>query len=372
MYQRDRVISSLRDIALTQAQMNDSQAALETCRKALKLIEKVGTPNQKAVSLRDIAGVQAVAGDVIAAQQTAEVILEPSYQEQAIASIIRAQAGSGDYEGALQTVEKLARPADALMSLARIADAQAKAGQVEQARQLAHLAKAKAKALSPRQASHIGDTIARSIVAAQAKSGNFAEAFQTLKSVNNPRIRSSLISVIAKEQENRGDLTGALETLMSSIEPTPDVLVTLAHLKAKSGDPLGALQIAEKISEPLPRVSAYLDIARAQAETGDNTAATASLETMLTASKQLPPAFNPSQFKGKAAIVYATIGNYSRAIELVQAGDSMSRSFFLIQIGRMRAKTGDVAGAIAMAKQMGSHADQANGLIGVAEGLMDR
>ena len=115
----------------------------------------------------------------------------------------------------------------------------------------------------------------------------------------------------------------------------------------------------------------YFEIARAQAEAGDTTAAAKSLDAALKASRGLHSAMNPSQFTGRAAIVHATMGDYDRAFELVLSVDPRARTHFVIEIGKARAKAGHVVDAIDMAKQIGSPTDRAHYLIGVAKGLMD-
>ena len=364
------VIESLRDIARAQSEMGDPQAALDTCRNALKLIEQIEAP-QRAVNFRDIAVDQARAKDVAAALQTAEKISDPSSKDEAIGLISQAQAETGDWQGALRSVERITGGGySAVMALMTIAHAQVQNGQFEQARATAQLAKA-TKSFDRQQAESVDDDVAGWIVQAQLRTGDLPGANETLQSIKNPRFKSLAVGSIARWQGSKGDLKGALATLLAVDPPTDDTLRALAEMKAMSGDSAGALQNAKQISDPTRRMMAYFEIASAQAKAGDMATAAKSLDAALKASRGLQPYQNPSQFYGHAAIIHAKMGEYNRAVERALAVGPEFRPRFLTEIAKMRTKAGDVAGAVEMAKQLGSSADQVNALIGVAEGLMN-
>jgi hypothetical protein len=202
----------------------------------------------KAHALREIAQIQAKAGDMRGALETAATIEDTSSKASALGAIAEAQVKAGDHAGAVMTraqaqqaaaaIENADREADALR---RIADAQATAGDVRGALKTATTienAFKKADALR---------TIAAAQVTAKDSLGaarTFDQALEAAAAISNNVLgKAGAIALIGADRTEAGDMQGALAwAAAQSGDP-------VAKVSALVGVAVGVLQPAGRLGE---------------------------------------------------------------------------------------------------------------------------
>jgi hypothetical protein len=167
--------------------------------------------------LRNIAVVQAKAGDIATALEIAHTIDEPLYRAKALREIATVQAKTGDGQGAMQTFGAAFRAARVIRaatsrveSLCEIATAQMEAE---------HGAQADQTFSSALKAAHANDEPGDSasvfydimeFITAQAKAGDIAAAVRNAHSVEGARFGSRALVDIAAMQAEEGDFEHAM------------------------------------------------------------------------------------------------------------------------------------------------------------------
>jgi len=222
--------------------------------------------------LGDLAGVQIGAGDTEGALRTVNLLHGPAVQAWFYTLTALVQVKHGETKKAqeplweaLQKVEYLPDHVKNYI-LAMIAEVQAKAGYLDAARQTVkniEEPRRRARALT-------------AIAVAHTKAGNLQAALQAAEEIRDDRADDEIgrevgykfaVVEIGREQIDRGDFGGALETLKrveSKMGMARDVALSeTAHAKARLGDVQGALRVAGESG-----MLAYRRIARVQAEAG--------------------------------------------------------------------------------------------------------
>jgi hypothetical protein len=209
--------SALAAIGVAQAKAGDKAGATQSFAQAEALA--VATKDDDwggKMALRDLAVIQAKAGDVVKARITAGLVGPlPLDSPDAWRGIAKAQAKAGDIAGAKATAN--ASPEKAL-ALCEVALAQARGGDRAGASQT--FAEAKAAAGPPTE-SYRGMTWCK-IAAAQAKAGDIAAAHATINSVTEEGFKNIAFAAIATAQVEAGDLAGAKVTINAVLGENAD------------------------------------------------------------------------------------------------------------------------------------------------------
>jgi hypothetical protein len=180
---------------------------------------------------------QAEAGQVEAARQTAQAIPDPDRRSTALLAIAEAQARAGQVEAALQTAQAIENPGRRSWALRTIADMQAEAGQVEAARQTAQA---------------IPDLDRRStallaIAEAQARAGQVEAALPAARAIADPYWRCRALQDIVEGLVASGNdahaAQGILQEAVQTLNAVPhewrrtELLESIACLQVSIGVP---------------------------------------------------------------------------------------------------------------------------------------
>ena len=123
-----RRAGALKDIAAVQAKAGDRQGARATLEVALAALAALDNGFARDQDLVRIAPMQAKAGDPEGARATAGKIEDAKFRGRAFWLVAKAQTEAGDFEGALVSAKRIERPHVKARALAHVAAAQAKAG----------------------------------------------------------------------------------------------------------------------------------------------------------------------------------------------------------------------------------------------------
>ena len=175
------------------------------------------------------------------------------------------QVEAGDLAGAKQTIAGMQKDHQHDRALTIVADRELAAGDIGAALQTVSMT------ADPKARPY------RKIAEAQLAAGDIAGALRQAAAVTNPSDRSFLYVAIVRRQIEHGQLDAALATV--ALVPDPDVakfaLWGAASWQADQGDVPGALASANRIADDATRLSAHLDVARAQLAAGYRQGATA-------------------------------------------------------------------------------------------------
>lgn len=358
------VITCLRDIGTAQVSMGDSAAALQTCAEALNWIGKLDVPEQGWVALRDLAAVQAIAGDLDGALRSVRNIPDAGRKSEALFAVLQARANAGDAEGVLRMLES--DLADSPMGMLRISVIGQLAARTDSQAVNALLDEMRSKAGSPEQREQIELLIEASMFDSYLQADDFEAARQLLGTITDAESKARFALRMAEKQSQAGDVAGALETINSLPSPDDRIQSRLAMLYAESGAIDKAREALAKLPSPPPDPLVYLALAEGYATTGDSEAAVAQLDKALHAAKGLPAYQNPDQYNGRAAVVHAKLGNYDRAVELLES-TTIGSDYAWQQAAVAAAQTNGVENALTLVDKVHKPVLKAYLLIGLAE-----
>jgi hypothetical protein len=282
----DRKKAALQAIVLVQVQSGDITGAY----RLTTLVSN--NPNfQRTLRLRIMAE-QARLGDVQGAMKTFDAYYEP-YWDRYLFHIVAAQIKAGDRDAALRTATKLSSN---VAELSQVAMGFAKAGDEKRAKEIIQTAldqvAAAAQGASPR-------TDTRSLeflVSAQAQTGDFQRAFQTIDRIRDRRLHVFKLVELAQSQIQSGDRQGSKPTLQQAktlVESQPKSrrwagLLAIGLAQSKAGYESAARQTlieaaddAAVIPDILTRSVQLAKVAKAQAEVGDEEAALRTVKAYL-------------------------------------------------------------------------------------------
>ncbi len=344
-----------KDYAL--ASISATQAARDDVAGALTTIADLRESSVQQSAREKICAAQVRAGDVGEAVDTA--MQNGFSRERALRIAAREQARSGDLSGAIRTAKKIGQGLARDYALSEVAQVQAGAGDI-------------AGALA------IADTIDSldahaaamwSVVLAQAENGNVKAALQAAQSapaLGNERDRA--LASIAKAQAKTGMFDQALNTI-KKIRSEGDRGTALGHIsaaQARAGDSAGALETLRRIADEHARLQAFQVVLQSQAERGlfGDELSTAAAEEF-------------TEFRGDAqgyvAVALALGGDAPKALEVFHKAklpDNTSSTSFVLGIAQAQASSGDVPGALAWVRQLPSPQERVAGLVGVAMGII--
>jgi hypothetical protein len=358
---------------------------------ARPLLSKIPGDHQR--TLEEIAVLQAQSGDVDGALKAAES-LGPGARYRILNAKAEGELDRGDLKAALATASSLRLPDDEF--LWELAYAQAKAGNLQAARQAGmRIQDAGMKADIPRQIvrgySDAGDFAAALQVAtklspdlrrrvlceiaeAQLKAGNkqaaqntFSEAIRLALRIRNVGERGNSLGQIAKSQLGSGVEPTALQE-MRKLAEDPAYKPNLSSLAAAERE-YGNLENAEKL---YLKSEEWGGAALVETERGDVARA---LEA---AQKSSTNPANVSYTISQMAVVRARHSDYSSALALLPKiriqGKDFEESYLadsLRKIVRGKAKEGGASEAIKWVNEQASAYARSDGLIGIAEGILE-
>ncbi len=185
-------------------------------------------------------------------------------------------------DAARKDVRLISKAEDKAAAYLTIAAAQAKAGDATGARKSLEEATAAAVGILQEDKRTSADT---DIMLALAECGQVAKAKAMAATIRDAARMAAAYSRIARAEANRGDKAGARQTLELAKSSATRISeewyrlladVDIAIGQAEAGDVAAAKAIAENLTMPAAKGSAYRAIAKAQAKLGDLAAAKAS------------------------------------------------------------------------------------------------
>jgi tetratricopeptide (TPR) repeat protein len=257
-------VSALARIAIAQAKAGDRAGAEHTFRQALETInafrQRIRTPDEKfllggfvRISLQEIAVARARAGDFKGALETAAAIEDEVTKADALREIAKLQAKAGDQAAARSTC---------VQALGVMSKIEAHSLKVEA---LVEIAKAQAE-IGDRPAS--AKTLEQALQAASATYNFGPEAHNTANARSESpqhRQRRDALTEIAVVQARAGDIKSALKTAGTIKGNSSDfqgsALQKIAEAQAEAGDVRGALEWANTQTSPAAKSRALLGVA---------------------------------------------------------------------------------------------------------------
>jgi hypothetical protein len=243
----------------------------------------------RAEALAYAAVAQAEAGDTAGAMESLALALvntddirSGSDREQALILIAWAQAKTGDPEGALETARGIEGPEQELMTLTKIALVLDGAGNREAAKQVASLGLDMFESEDPWDPESFRLTLGTLLYWVDAKSRGVSSLFERTRTLEHPALRVAAALAAAVVQAESGDVGGAEESLaqardlLDGLEGTRTwqaVLLVAIWVEAAVGDPVTALDYAERFDTDDDRLAGGVIAAVAQAALGQDATA---------------------------------------------------------------------------------------------------
>lgn len=261
------------------------------------------------------------------------------------------------------------------------------------------------------------DEVFVAIAAMEARKGRVPEALRYCQSIKDVPSRQSALALVSIIRAEAGDTTQATEVAVTITDALAFVsafarLARELHGSGKTEEAKSALEKAvaatSGVHDPLNRARALIKVGVARNVCGDVSATDAlqqagrclenlkidddlfvtstslgvayarlgQAEVGLKLMSQLSRSRNDIDTVCKIALVCAQRGNYQAAHELVRLpklpGAEDGRLYAVKLMNQLQAVRGNASDAGAWTLTLGSPANQAAGLIGIAEGLMDR
>jgi RNA polymerase sigma factor (sigma-70 family) len=250
-------------IALAQFYSGDRVGAQETLRKARAIAESAADAKSKGRSLGLIARALVKMGDLPGAIRMAASIVDDTGRDRAEVDIAIAHAAAGRWIEAMSVVESIRGDAPRLVALTRLGLAHGKAKDPEAARKLFSRALEIAKDL--KENGEPDRSGAYHVAAAQAESGDYRGARETLRRSRPEGPAEEAAEMIAMSRARAGDFSGAhltLEALPSLLNTRSEVLSEIVRLQIESGDDQHVLDSVEGFDSPVCEARVLMGMAR--------------------------------------------------------------------------------------------------------------
>lgn len=236
-------------------------------------------------ALATIARIQAEAGDILGALQTAKSIPDAGGRSRAAARVAAVQARQGDIAGALLTAQRIEAAYGDLEAMVAIAGARAAAGEFAAAHDLAgeiaraygdsgglvavavEQARAGLAADSRRTAAGIDNLHSRTqalagISDALVRNGQVDAALEVAQTIPGAGDRAGAVGAMAVVLAERGETARALDLArIAGRRQQDEVVVSVARVQARQGDAEGAVATARGIDDPMFRAIALAGVA---------------------------------------------------------------------------------------------------------------
>lgn len=261
----DRLYITALQLVPFQAGAGDYQGARETAL----IFSNDTSPHRKDVLLESLATVQANAGDIEEALQTANDIDEIIEREKALSSIATAESKKGNRLRATEIIAGMNKNMHAKsLALLHLAQAQVRSDELAAAKQNVHRALDSIPQMSQGDFEHYPIV---GIVRALIELGENENAESVATRIKLAPLTAVVVSDIAKAYAKAGDRKRAERLLKRALE-SPDRgygLATIARTYAEIGNVQSALETANKIPRAFDKTSAFEGIADVQAQSGN-------------------------------------------------------------------------------------------------------
>jgi predicted negative regulator of RcsB-dependent stress response len=255
--------TSFLQIAVAQVTVGDRPGALATVDRLDHVLASTEDLGRKEILLQDVAMTQAQMGEIPAALQTADKILPGGLRDFALQVIAEQQAQQGDLRGALETAAHIRDSTWGPFALRRIAHAQAESG--DSAGALETIGKLQADSARAEALSGVAFELAVKAHPAAAQILQFAwEAASNAEDEVPPHV----LEEIAVARGILGDIAAALDVVarMKQADSRTWPLWNLTEMIVAAGDARGALALAESQDASKPKAYALLGVANGMLE----------------------------------------------------------------------------------------------------------
>jgi RNA polymerase sigma factor (sigma-70 family) len=251
-------------IALAQFQSGDRVGVAETLRKAQAVAAKIADAKAKSQSLSVIARAMLKMGDLPGAVQTTESVMDNEARDRALVDIATVYANARHWDDAMKAVESVRGDVSRFVVLNRVGVARGKAQDASAAQQLFSRALEIGKGLKLN--GQPDPTAAYCVALAQAETGDYRAARQTLRRYDPDIVADEIADVIAGTQARAGDFTRALLTLQSLPPQSRDghsaILGEIARLRTESGDETNPLDSVDELGSAVTGARVLMGSAR--------------------------------------------------------------------------------------------------------------
>ena len=302
---------------------------------------------------------------VLAASTTRALdITDPPQKSAALAKIIEVQIKMGRLADAHQTILRIPSSDDRARGFSRVAFAEAESGKLDAAFATADLAtRGEATglkvALSEQQQRDYKNMVLRGIANARAAAGD-VEGVRRAESaaILSGDIANKFLHEIARAQVKSGDIPGAEKSFAEYVRSMPDsgastdaadqAISSVAAAQLEFGDIAGVLASASRIRNGAAQAIIFAGAAKAQAERGDRTAATATIAKATAAAQGYHDLYGYDKSRAflEIAKAQAATGDFRGAQDTAkQISDGFTKNQALTAIAIAQAHAGDFAGA---------------------------
>jgi tetratricopeptide (TPR) repeat protein len=251
-------------IALAQFQSGDRAGAELTLRKAVMIAERTADAKIRGQGLGLIARAKLKMGDLPGAIRMAAEIKDDEGRDRALVDIAAAHAKAGQWDEAMKAAESIRGGAARLMGLCRVGRARAKAKDTGAARALFAQALEISKDLKLN--GQPDPTGADSVALAQAESGDFRGARETMRRHSPFPSAEEEVTVIAITQARAGEFAGALLDLarlpQSDTLTRSQILHEIVRLQVEAGGDRQVLDAIDGFDSPVCKARMLMGIAR--------------------------------------------------------------------------------------------------------------
>ena len=282
------------------------------------------------------------------------------------------------FRSAREAIQGVSDDAERVALLVRVAEARARAGDPAAARETLREALGRAAALRDGVARGMA---LREVATARLRMGDVADAVAVAGEIGGASHRNHLLFLLAHEQAEAGDVTGARKTAAAITDDQRDsALAAVARAEARAGDAAAARRTTDGLRhQPLARATALEEVALAEARAGDKAAAAETLrEVRRLYDATLADARNRNGARAGVAVLQARIGDIPGALRAAAGLESDKDSGYpdrvtaLWGIAAEQVRQGDTAGAMATVREIPDGADRVRALLGLAEVQAER
>jgi tetratricopeptide (TPR) repeat protein len=315
-----RRVQALEQIAAATTGLGDCTAARTILAEAFGTAREIADVALRDLALRDIAKRQAACADMAGALAALPEIVSPGERDAVSIAVVSAQIAAGELPQALEVAAAIDDPVTMSEAQRMIAVAQARRGRMSEAREIA---------------GRIPDFLVRAmasadIAALHADIGN-AQALNTAR-------------LIARATPNARQRDVALSYV--------------ASIQAQSGDVHSALGTSAAIKDGTSKAYALARIAAARAGTADDPAVRELLDRAFSTARRARPTVATAAVLCEIAQGYLVRGDVAQARSALDHAYTVATSKRGLRYGagavekiaRLRARTGDIAGALAIAE----------------------